>query len=85
MLVWAGLARHEQLRRSDSGTDYDTWGTTGGRNLPGGVAATRRRGERLMAQDTLTQYLGRIRGGRLLDAAEERSLSARAQEGDKEA
>ena len=38
-----------------------------------------------MAQDTLTQYLGRIRGGRLLDAAEERSLSARAQEGDKEA
>jgi RNA polymerase primary sigma factor len=38
-----------------------------------------------MAQDTLTQYLGRIRGGRLLDAAEERSLSARAQEGDREA
>ena len=38
-----------------------------------------------MAQDTLTQYLGRIRGGRLLDAAEERSLSARAREGDKEA
>jgi RNA polymerase primary sigma factor len=38
-----------------------------------------------MEQDTLTQYLGRIRGGRLLDAAEERDLSARAREGDKEA
>src|SRR5919199_4487124 len=38
-----------------------------------------------MAQDTLTQYLRRVRGGRLLDAAEERSLSARAREGDKEA
>jgi hypothetical protein len=35
-----------------------------------------------MAQDTLTQYLGRIRGGRLLDAAEERDLSERAREGD---
>src|SRR5215210_4375830 len=38
-----------------------------------------------MAQDTLTQYLGRIRGGRLLDATEERELSRRAQEGDQEA
>jgi RNA polymerase primary sigma factor len=38
-----------------------------------------------MAQDTLTQYLGRIRGGRLLDAAEERELSGRAREGDQEA
>ena len=38
-----------------------------------------------MAEDTLTQYLGRIRGGRLLDAAEERELSRCAREGDKEA
>src|SRR3954453_15420279 len=38
-----------------------------------------------MAQDTLTQYLGKIRGGRLLTAAEERNLSRRAREGDKEA
>ena len=38
-----------------------------------------------MAQDTLTQYLGRIRGGRLLDATEERELSGRAREGDGEA
>src|SRR5919202_2744505 len=38
-----------------------------------------------MEQDTLTQYLGRIRGGRLLDAVEERELSRRAHEGDKEA
>src|SRR5215207_3697730 len=38
-----------------------------------------------MEQDTLTQYLGRIRGGRLLDAAEECDLSRRAHEGDKEA
>jgi RNA polymerase primary sigma factor len=38
-----------------------------------------------MEQDTLTQYLGKIRGGRLLDAAEERELSGRAREGDKEA
>src|SRR4051812_5191186 len=38
-----------------------------------------------MAQDTLTQYLGKIRGGRLLNAAEERNLSRRAREGDKEA
>src|SRR3954453_20034632 len=38
-----------------------------------------------MAQDTLTQYLGKIRGGRLLTAAEERNLSRRAREGDEEA
>jgi RNA polymerase primary sigma factor len=38
-----------------------------------------------MEQDTLTQYLGKIRGGRLLDAAEERELSGRAREGDMEA
>jgi RNA polymerase primary sigma factor len=38
-----------------------------------------------MEQDTLTLYLGKIRGGRLLDAAEERELSRRAREGDKEA
>ena len=38
-----------------------------------------------MEQDTLTQYLGRIRGGKLLDAAEERDLSRRAHAGDKEA
>ncbi|MDP8939516.1 MAG: RNA polymerase sigma factor RpoD/SigA [Actinomycetota bacterium] len=38
-----------------------------------------------MEQDTLTQYLGRIRGGKLLDAAEERELSRRAHQGDKKA
>ncbi|MDQ4063562.1 MAG: RNA polymerase sigma factor RpoD/SigA [Actinomycetota bacterium] len=38
-----------------------------------------------MAQDVLTHYLGRIRGRRLLDAAEERYLSGRAREGDREA
>jgi RNA polymerase primary sigma factor len=38
-----------------------------------------------VAEDTLTQYLGRIRSGRLLDAAEERELSRCAREGDKEA
>src|ERR687883_294923 len=36
-------------------------------------------------QDVLTQYLGRVRGGRLLDAAEERDLSRRAHEGDEHA
>jgi RNA polymerase primary sigma factor len=35
-----------------------------------------------MEQDTLTQYLGKIRGGRLLNAAEERELSRRSREGD---
>jgi RNA polymerase primary sigma factor len=38
-----------------------------------------------MEQDTLTQYLGKIRGGRLLNAAEERELSTRSREGDEEA
>jgi len=38
-----------------------------------------------MAEDTLTQYLGKIRGGRLLDAAEERELSGRARAGEQEA
>jgi RNA polymerase primary sigma factor len=38
-----------------------------------------------MAQNTLTQYLGKIRGGRLLDAVEERELSRRAHEDDEEA
>ena len=33
-------------------------------------------------QDVLTQYLGRVRGGRLLDAGEERDLSRRAHGGD---
>ncbi|MDQ3509610.1 MAG: RNA polymerase sigma factor RpoD/SigA [Actinomycetota bacterium] len=33
-------------------------------------------------QDTLTQYLGQIRGGRLLDASEEVSLGRRVREGD---
>jgi RNA polymerase primary sigma factor len=37
------------------------------------------------AQDVLTQYLSRVRGGRLLDAAEERDLSRRAHEGDERA
>jgi len=34
------------------------------------------------AQDILTQYLGRVRGGRLLDAQEEKDLSRRAHAGD---
>jgi RNA polymerase primary sigma factor len=34
------------------------------------------------AQDVLTQYLSRIRGGRLLDADEEKDLSRRARGGD---
>ncbi|MGF1473068.1 MAG: RNA polymerase sigma factor RpoD/SigA [Rubrobacteraceae bacterium] len=38
-----------------------------------------------MEQDTLTQYLGRIRGGQLLTAAEERELGSRVREGDKRA
>jgi RNA polymerase primary sigma factor len=38
-----------------------------------------------VSEDTLTQYLGRIRSGRLLDAVEERELSRCAREGDKEA
>ncbi len=35
-----------------------------------------------MAQDVLTQYLGSIRAGKLLDAQEEKDLSRRAREGD---
>ena len=38
-----------------------------------------------MYENTLTHYLGKIRGDRLLNAIEERELSRRAQEGDKEA
>ena len=34
------------------------------------------------AQDVLTQYLGRVRGGRLLDAGEEKVLARRARGGD---
>ena len=34
------------------------------------------------ARDVLTQYLGRVRGGRLLDAQEEKDLSRRAHAGD---
>jgi RNA polymerase primary sigma factor len=34
------------------------------------------------AQDVLTQYLGRVRGGRLLDAGEEKDLARRAHGGD---
>ncbi len=37
----------------------------------------------LEAQDVLTQYLSRVRDGRLLDAGEERDLSRRAHEGDR--
>jgi RNA polymerase primary sigma factor len=37
------------------------------------------------AQDVLTQYLSRVRDGRLLDAGEERDLSRRAHSGDREA
>jgi RNA polymerase primary sigma factor len=36
-------------------------------------------------QDILTQYLSRVRGGRLLDAAEERDLSRRAHAGEERA
>jgi RNA polymerase primary sigma factor len=38
-----------------------------------------------MEQNTLTQYLKNIRGGRLLEAEEERELSHRTHQGDKEA
>ena len=36
-------------------------------------------------QDVLTQYLSKVRGGRLLDAGEERDLSRRAHEGEESA
>jgi RNA polymerase primary sigma factor len=39
----------------------------------------------MQTQDVLTQYLSRVRGGRLLDAYEERDLSRRAHGGDREA
>jgi RNA polymerase primary sigma factor len=39
----------------------------------------------LEAQDVLTQYLSRVRDGRLLDASEERDLSRHAGEGDEQA
>jgi RNA polymerase primary sigma factor len=39
----------------------------------------------MQTQDVLTQYLGRVRGGRLLGAHEERDLSRRAHGGDGEA
>jgi RNA polymerase primary sigma factor len=39
----------------------------------------------MQTQDVLTQYLGRVRGGRLLDAGEEKYLSRCAHGGDKEA
>src|ERR671917_618164 len=38
-----------------------------------------------MEQDTLKQYLKKIRGGRAFEAEEERELSHRAHQGDKEA
>jgi RNA polymerase primary sigma factor len=45
-----------------------------------------RKGEtQVEAQDVLTQYLSRVRDGRLLDAGEERDLSRRAHGGDREA
>jgi RNA polymerase primary sigma factor len=37
------------------------------------------------AQDVLTQYLGRVRGGRLLDAGEEKALARRVRGGDMKA
>jgi RNA polymerase primary sigma factor len=37
------------------------------------------------AQDVLTQYLGRVRGGRLLDAGEEKTLARRVRGGDMKA
>jgi RNA polymerase primary sigma factor len=46
--------------------------------------ARQEKGE-VMAENALTQYLGRIRGGRLLNAVEERELSRQAHEGDMEA
>src|SRR5215203_1315204 len=39
----------------------------------------------MQTQDVLTQYLGRVRGGRLLDAGEEKVLSRRVHGGDKKA
>jgi RNA polymerase primary sigma factor len=39
----------------------------------------------MQTQDVLTQYLGRVRGGSLLEAHEEKDLSRRSHEGDGEA
>ncbi|HEX5974844.1 MAG TPA: sigma-70 family RNA polymerase sigma factor [Rubrobacteraceae bacterium] len=39
----------------------------------------------MQTQDVLTQYLSRVRGGKLLEAHEERDLSRRAHGGDREA
>ena len=39
----------------------------------------------MQTQDVLTQYLGRVRGGSLLEAHEEKDLSRRSHEGDREA
>ena len=39
----------------------------------------------MQTQDVLTQYLGRIRNGKLLDAQEERDLGRRTHDGDREA
>src|SRR5918999_1130741 len=39
----------------------------------------------MQTQDVLTQYLGRVRGGSLLEAHEEKDLSRRSHEGDAEA
>src|SRR5215204_2906510 len=47
------------------------------------MLTSQQRGDAMMeAQDVLTQYLGRVRGGRLLDADEEKDLSRRAHRGD---
>src|SRR5918995_4054938 len=47
------------------------------------MRTSQERGDAMMeAQDVLTQYLGRVRGGRLLDADEEKNLSRRAHRGD---
>jgi RNA polymerase primary sigma factor len=47
------------------------------------VLTGQQRGDVMMeAQDVLTQYLGRVRGGRLLDAGEEKALARRARGGD---
>jgi RNA polymerase primary sigma factor len=47
------------------------------------MRTSQERGDVMMeAQDVLTQYLGRVRGGRLLDADEEKALARRARGGD---
>jgi RNA polymerase primary sigma factor len=47
------------------------------------MRTSQERGDVMMeAQDVLTQYLGRVRGGRLLDAGEEKALARRARGGD---